>query len=79
MTCGSRGRESRDQQGILCGKAPTNLIDLKMALRFLRHNAAVLPGDFEKIISVGWSAGGAMSSLLGLTGNDPRYTISAAV
>lgn len=73
VTCGSRGRESRDQQGKLCGKAPTNLIDLKMALRFLRHNAAVLPGDLEKIISVGWSAGGAMSSLLGLTGNDPRY------
>lgn len=73
VTCGCRGRESRDQQGKLCGKAPITLIDLKMALRFLRHNAAVLPGDFEKIISVGWSAGGAMSSLLGLTGNDPRY------
>lgn len=73
VTCGCRGRESRDENGRLCGKSPISLIDLKMGLRFLRHNADVLPGDFEKIISVGWSAGGAMSSLLGLTGNDPRY------
>ncbi|MGN0978094.1 MAG: hypothetical protein ACI4PH_08585, partial [Faecousia sp.] len=73
VTCGCRGRESRDSQGRLCAKAPWTLVDLKTAIRFLRHNASVLPGDFHHIISVGWSAGGAMSSLIGLTGNDPSY------
>lgn len=73
VTCGCRGRESRDEAGKLCAKSPWALVDLKTAIRFLRHNAAALPGDFGRMISVGWSAGGAMSSLIGLTGNDPHY------
>ncbi len=73
VTCGCRGRESRDSEGKLCGKSPWSLVDLKTGIRFLRHNAAVFPGDFDHIISVGWSAGGAMSSLIGITGDDPRY------
>lgn len=74
VTCGCRGSESRDRQGRLCGKSPWALVDLKTAVRFLRHNAAAVPGDFGHIISVGWSAGGAMSALLGVTGNSPLYT-----
>ena len=74
ITCGCRGRESRNASGELVGKAPTSLIDLKTALRFLRHNQKALPGDFDRIISVGWSAGGAMSTLLGVTGDNPRYS-----
>lgn len=73
VTCGCRGRESRNTDGVLCGKAPWTLIDLKTGIRFLRHNASVLPGDFSHIISVGWSAGGAMSALLGVTGDNPLY------
>lgn len=73
VTCGCRGRESRNADGVLCGKAPWTLIDLKTGIRFLRHNASVLPGDFSHIISVGWSAGGAMSALLGVTGDNPLY------
>ena len=73
ITCGCRGRESRNEKGVLVGKSPVSLIDLKTALRFLRHNRAALPGDFDKIISVGWSAGGAMSTLLGVTGDHPDY------
>ncbi len=73
VTCGCRGRDSRDAQGQPVGKAPITLVDLKMAIRFLRHNRAVLPGDWSRIISVGWSAGGAMSSLLGVTGDHPAY------
>ncbi|MCD7746548.1 MAG: hypothetical protein LUI13_14920 [Lachnospiraceae bacterium] len=73
VTCGNRGRESRDADGNRCGKIPSNLVDLKTVIRFLRHNADVLPGDMEKIISVGWSAGGAMSSLLAVTGNNKNY------
>lgn len=73
VTCGCRGRESRDQDGKLCGKSPWALVDLKTGIRFLRHNAASLPGDMGRMISVGWSAGGAMSSLVGITGDDSRY------
>lgn len=65
ITCGCRGRESRDPNGALCGKSPWSLVDLKTGIRFVRHNAAALPGDFSRLISVGWSAGGAMSSLFG--------------
>ena len=73
VTCGCRGRESRNEKGELVGKSPISLVDLKTAIRFLRHNKAALPGDFDKIISVGWSAGGAMSTLLGVTGDNARY------
>lgn len=73
VTCGCRGRESRDAQGQPVGKAPVTLVDFKTAIRFLRHNRAALPGDLNRIISVGWSAGGAMSALLGVTGDHPAY------
>lgn len=74
VTCGCRGRESRDEQGSLAGKGPASLVDLKTALRFLRHNRKELPGDWDRVISVGWSAGGAMSTLLGVTGDNAAYT-----
>ena len=73
VTCGARGRESRNKDGRLCGKSPWTLVDFKTAIRFLRHNAEFIPGRFDRIISVGWSAGGAMSSLIGVTGNNPVY------
>ena len=73
VTCGCRGRESRNAEGELVGKSPISLVDLKTAIRFLRHNREALPGDFDRIISVGWSAGGAMSALLGVTGDNKRY------
>lgn len=73
ITCGCRGRESRNARGELVGKAPMTLVDLKAAIRFLRHHRAALPGDFGRIISVGCSAGGAMSALLGVTGDNSAY------
>ena len=74
VTCGNRGSESKDKNGKWCGKSPANLVDLKTAIRFLRHNAGCIPGNLDRIISVGWSAGGAMSALLGVTGNNGNYT-----
>ncbi len=73
VTCGCRGRDSRDARGNLVGKGPSCLIDLKTALRFLRHNRACLPGDWDRIVSVGSSAGGAMSALLAVTGDNESY------
>jgi hypothetical protein len=73
VTCGNRGRGSVDQDGKPCGYSPANLVDLKMVVRFLRHNKEALPGNLERIVSIGGSAGGAMSTLLSVTGNSPRY------
>ena len=56
------------------GKAPALIVDYKAAVRWVRHNKEKLPaGDTEKIISDGLSAGGALSSLLGATGNAKEY------
>ncbi|WP_369683180.1 hypothetical protein [Selenomonas ruminantium] len=50
------------------------MVDYKAAVRYLRHNKKRLPaGDTEKIISNGTSAGGALSALLGATGNAKDY------
>ena len=56
------------------GKAPALIVDYKAAVRWVRHNKDKIPaGDTEKIISDGLSAGGALSSLLGATGNAKEY------
>lgn len=73
VSCGCRGRSSENIDKIRCGKSPCSLVDLKAGIRFLRHFAGVIPGDMEKIVSVGISAGGAMSTLLGATGNSRDY------
>ena len=70
---GLRGRGMKDHKGENIGVAPADICDYKAAVRYLRYNKAYLPGDTEKIISNGTSAGGAMSALLGTTGNHPDY------
>jgi hypothetical protein len=74
---GSRGRMATVGNGkttIYTGRAPKALLDLKAAIRYLRHFDKVIPGDAEKIITDGTSAGGAMSALMGATGNNPAYS-----
>ena len=83
---GSRGRNStvvatktdkkagiKKGQTIYTGRAPAAILDLKAAIRYLRQFDDVMLGDAEKIITDGTSAGGAMSSLMGATGNNPAY------
>lgn len=73
---GSRGSNStieRDGKTIYTGTAPNGLLDLKAAVRYLRYNDALIPGESELIFTDGTSAGGAMSSLLGATGNSKDY------
>jgi hypothetical protein len=70
---GARGRVTRDQTGRYTGKAPACIVDLKAAVRYLRHNDAAMAGDAERIITNGTSAGGALSALLGATGNNQEY------
>lgn len=69
VSCGAR---SRGLAGNI-GKAPAPIIDLKAGIRYLRANDEAIPGDAEKIISVGGSGGGQMSSLVGATGNMDEY------
>ena len=64
---GARGRT------MTTGKAPAAIVDLKAAVRYLRFNDKVMFGDANKIISNGTSAGGAMSALLGASGNSKDY------
>jgi hypothetical protein len=69
---GARGSSS--QVGtVYTGKAPAAIVDLKAAVRYLRFNDAIMAGSAEKIICDGTSAGGALSALLGASGNDPLY------
>ncbi|MEI7831284.1 MAG: subtype B tannase [Prolixibacteraceae bacterium] len=72
-SAGARGRTLKDESGIYTGKAPAGIVDLKAAIRYLRYNDKNMPGDASKIISNGTSAGGAMSTLLGATGNHADF------
>ena len=69
---GARGRNSRVGD-TYTGRAPKGLLDLKAAVRYLRLFDDVMAGNAEMIITNGTSAGGAMSSLLGASGNNPAY------
>ena len=66
-SAGARGRTDND------GKAPAAIVDLKAAVRYLKANDPQMPGNANKIISNGTSAGGALSALLGTSGNAPEY------
>lgn len=54
--------------------APWGVADLKAAVRYLRYNSDVLPGDTDHIFAFGHSGGGAQSSVLGATGDSALYT-----
>lgn len=70
---GVRGRTNTDEDGNYTGKAPAVIVDLKAAVRYLRYNDDVMAGNANRIISNGTSAGGAVSVLLGATGNNYDY------
>jgi alpha/beta hydrolase fold len=70
---GARGRTLRTADGRWTGKAPAAIVDLKAAVRWLRYNADRLPGNTERIIANGTSAGGALAALLGSSGNSADY------
>jgi hypothetical protein len=70
---GVRGRTNQDASGSYVGKAPAVIVDLKAAVRYLRFNDARMPGTAERIVSNGTSAGGAISALLGASGNNSDF------
>jgi len=70
---GCRGRDNKATDGTFYGKAPAAIVDLKAAVRYIRHNKGVIPGNVDWIFSTGVSAGGALSALLGASGNSQIY------
>ena len=54
--------------------APWGVTDLKAAIRYLRYNSDILPGDTDRIFAFGHSGGGAQSSVLGASGNSTLFT-----
>ena len=49
VTPGCRGRDNKAADGTYYGKAPAAIVDLKAALRYIRHNKGVLPGNVNWI------------------------------
>lgn len=78
VIAGMRGRSSMmgtsDSAESYSGGAPYGITDLKAAVRYVRYNSDVLPGNTESIFSYGMSGGGAQSALLGATGDSELYT-----
>ncbi|MEU9575864.1 subtype B tannase [Streptomyces chilikensis] len=70
---GTRGRSLTDSSGTYYGTAPAVIVDLKAAVRYIRANKGRIPGNVERIVSTGTSAGGASSALLGASGDSKIY------
>ncbi|WP_369242331.1 subtype B tannase [Streptomyces sp. R21] len=70
---GARGRTLTDADGTYYGTAPAAIVDLKAAVRYVRFNKGRIPGNTDRIVSSGTSAGGALSALLGASGDSPLY------
>ncbi len=70
---GCRGRDNKAADGTWYGKAPAAIVDLKAAIRYIRYNQGIIPGNVNRIFSTGVSAGGALSALLGSSGNSHLY------
>ena len=71
---GCRGRDNYSASLGYYGKAPAAMVDLKSVVRYIRYNAGVFPGNVNWIISSGSSAGGALSALLGASGDSSLYS-----
>ncbi|MEU4486739.1 subtype B tannase [Streptomyces purpurascens] len=70
---GTRGRSLTDSAGTYYGTAPAVIVDLKAAVRYIRFNKGRIPGNVNRIVSTGTSAGGASSALLGASGDSKLY------
>lgn len=74
----SGGYESKNQlegDGSFDGGMPWNITDLKAAVRFLRYNAAALPGGAQSIYGMGLGAGAGIASLMGVSGDAPCFDL----
>lgn len=70
---GSTIGEVKEEKGKMVGRAPALVVDMKAAIRYLRHNKERIPGNVDYIITNGTSAGGALSAIIGASGNNADY------
>jgi len=75
LYAGCRGRDNgqNDDGSSFDGGAPWGVTDLKAAVRCIRYNADLLPGDTSQVFTFGHSGGGAQSALMGATGDSELY------
>ena len=69
----TRGRTNKASDGNFIGKAPAVIVDLQAATAYLHANDSTMPGNANRIITNGTSAGGAVSLLQGATGNSSDF------
>jgi hypothetical protein len=78
VTIASRSRKATAPAGVFAdgpyqGKAPAAIVDAKAAVRYLRLNDSLMPGNANRIIVNGTSGGGAQATQLGATGDHADY------
>ncbi len=71
--CRSRLFGAQDTDGNYIAHSPAQVVDVKAAIRYLRHNDAVLLGNTKRIIITGTSGGGALGVAIAASGNSPDY------
>ena len=69
----TRGRTNKASDGNFIGKAPAVIVDLQAATAYLHANDSTIPGNANRIITNGTSAGGAVSLLQGAAGNNSDF------
>ena len=69
----TRGRTNKASDGNFIGKAPAVIVDLQAATAYLHANDSTMPGNANRIITNGTSAGGAVSLLQGAVGNNSDF------
>ena len=69
----TRGRTNKASDANFIGKAPAVIVDLQAATAYLHANDSTMPGNANRIITNGTSAGGAVSLLQGAAGNSSDF------
>jgi len=69
---GCRGLSGSDSS--IDGTAPWGVTDMKAAIRYLRYNESVIPGNKDRIFVLGTGEGGGLSTIVAASGNSNFYT-----
>ena len=74
VSYGCRARNDDPVDGIYNGHSPATVTDTKAVIRYLRYNKDALPaGNTDKIIITGTSGGGALSAVIGASGDSSDF------
>ena len=74
VSYGCRARNDDPVNGIYNGHSPATVADTKAVIRYLRYNQEALPaGNTDQIIITGTSGGGALSAVIGASGDSSDF------